>query len=412
MTRLKNRRFRLLVILLLILLGLAAITGSAQAQDLVAGESIPAGTTFDNDAFLSGDNVVIDGTVNGDVLAVGRRVTINGQVTGSLVAAAEVVNVNGDVGGSVYAAAATLEANEAAAVDRSLYFIGAQLNTDPASQVDRDLVAAALGAQLAGNVGRDVKVVVGPLALIERVFDLLNIETGFQILPSSALAPENQPPDVASRPVGDQRWSVLASPARAQNDSPNQAQTTGEWFLIRLRQMAQFLIVGGLVSWLFPVNFSRWSDSLRRRPMASGLYGFVGFVTGFAGVFLLTLLVLVIGIGLAILTLRGLAITTWGLGFSTTALLFAIFMVFLLFISKVIVSYVTGLIILERLLPRAANHRFWPMLLGLIIYVLLRAIPYLGLGIGFLVTIFGLGAAMLALASRDKLAWRLAEEEE
>ncbi len=412
MTRLKNRRFRLLVILLLILLGLAAITGSAQAQDLVAGESIPAGTTFDNDAFLSGDNVVIDGTVNGDVLAVGRRVTINGQVTGSLVAAAEVVNVNGDVGGSVYAAAATLEANEAAAVDRSLYFIGAQLNTDPASQVDRDLVAAALGAQLAGNVGRDVKVVVGPLALIERVFDLLNIETGFQILPSSALAPENQPPDVASRPVGDQRWSVLASPARAQNDSPNQAQTTGEWFLIRLRQMAQFLIVGGLVSWLFPVNFSRWSDSLRRRPMASGLYGFVGFVTGFAGVILLTLLVLVIGIGLAILTLRGLAIATWGLGFSTTALLFAIFMVFLLFISKVIVSYVTGLIILERLLPRAANHRFWPMLLGLIIYVLLRAIPYLGLGIGFLVTIFGLGAAMLALASRDKLAWRLAEEEE
>jgi hypothetical protein len=266
MTRLKNRRFRLLVILLLILLGLAAITGSAQAQDLVAGESIPAGTTFDNDAFLSGDNVVIDGTVNGDVLAVGRRVTINGQVTGSLVAAAEVVNVNGDVGGSVYAAAATLEANEAAAVDRSLYFIGAQLNTDPASQVDRDLVAAALGAQLAGNVGRDVKVVVGPLALIERVFDLLNIETGFQILPSSALAPENQPPDVASRPVGDQRWSVLASPARAQNDSPNQAQTTGEWFLIRLRQMAQFLIVGGLVSWLFPVNF-------RRRPGLLALSG-------------------------------------------------------------------------------------------------------------------------------------------
>jgi hypothetical protein len=412
MTYLKNRRFRLLSILSLAILGLAVVTGSAQAQDLVAGETIPEGTTFNNDAFLSGDNVVIDGTVNGDVLAVGRRVTINGEVTGSLVAAAEVVNVNGKVGGSVYAAAATLEANEAAAVDRSLYFLGAQLNTDPASQVDRDLVAAALGAQLAGDVGRNVKAVVGPLALVEKILDLLNIETGFQILPSSTLAPENQAPAVAVHPAGDQRWSVLASPARAQDDSPNQAQTTGEWFLVRLRQMVQFLIVGGLVSWLFPANFSRWSDSLRRRPIASGLYGFVGFVTGFAGVFLLALLVLVIGIGLAILTLRGLAIATWGLGFSTTALLFSIFMIFLLFISKVVVSYVTGLLILERLLPRAAGHRFWPMLLGLIIYVLLRAIPYLGLGIGFLVTIFGLGAAMLALGSRDKLAWRLADEEE
>ena len=412
MTRLKNRRFRLLIILSLVILGLAVVTGSAQAQDLVAGETIPEGTTHNNDAFLSGDNVVIDGTVNGDVLAVGRRVTINGEVTGSLIAAAEVVNVNGEVGGSVYAVAATLEANEAAAVDRSLYFAGAQLNTDPASQVNRDLVAAALGAQLAGDVGRTVKAVVGPLALIERILDLLNIETGFQILPSSALAPEDQATVVASRPAGGQRWNVLASPARAQDDSPNQAQTAGEWFLVHLRQMVQFLIVGGLVSWLFPVNFSRWSDTLRRRPIASGLYGFVGFVTGFAGVFLLALLVLVIGIGLAILTLRGLAITTWGLGLSATALLFSIFMLFVLFISKVIVSYVIGLLILERLIPRAAGHRFWPMLLGLIFYVLLRAIPYLGLGIGFLVTIFGLGAAMLALGSRDKLAWRLVEEEE
>jgi len=52
------------------------------------------------------------------------------------------------------------------------------------------------------------------------------------------------------------------------------------------------------------------------------------------------------------------------------------------------------------------------MLLGLFIYVLLRAIPYLGLGLGFLVTIFGLGAALLALAQRDTLAWKEIEEEE
>ena len=412
MTHLKNRRVRLLIILSLAILSLFAVAGSAQAQGLVAGETVPEGTVIRNDAFLSGDNVVIDGLVDGDVLAVGRRVTINGEVTGSLFAAAEVVNVNGKVGGSVYAAAATLEANESAAVDRSLYFVGAQLNTDPASSVERDLAAAALGAQLAGSVGRDVRAVVGPLALLERILDLFNIETGFQILPSSALAPDSQAPAVVMRPANDQKWSILASPARAQADSANETQSTGEWFLIRLRQMVQFLIVGGLVSWLFPVSFTRWSDRLRRRPIASGLYGFVGFVTGFAGVILIFVLVLVVGVGLAILTLRGLAIATWGLGFSTTTLLFSIFLLFILFISKVIVSYTAGLLILERLLPRAANRKFWPMLLGLIIYVLLRAIPYLGLGLGFLVTIFGLGAAMLALASRDTLAWKAADEEE
>ena len=283
MTYFKNRRLRLLIILSLAILSLFAVAGSAQAQGLVAGETVPEGTVIRNDAFLSGDNVVIDGLVDGDVLAVGRRVTVNGEVTGSLFAAAEVVNVNGKVGGSVYSAAATLEANESAAVDRSLYFVGAQINTDPASSVERDLAAAALGAQLAGSVGRDVRAVVGPLALFERILDLFNIETGFQILPSSALAPESQAPAVTMKPVAGQRWSVLSSPARYQVDSSNQAQTTGEWFLIRLRQIVQFLIVGGLVSWLFPISFNRWSDRLRRRPVASGLYGFVGFVTGFAG---------------------------------------------------------------------------------------------------------------------------------
>jgi cytoskeletal protein CcmA (bactofilin family) len=412
MTYFKNRRIRLLTILSLAILSLFAIAGSAQAQGLVAGETVSEGTVIRNDAFLTGDNVVIDGLVDGDVLAVGRRVTVNGEVTGSLVTAAELVNVNGKVGGSVYSAAATMEANESAIVDRSLYFIGAQLNTDPASSIERDLGAAALGAQLAGSVGRDVRATVGPLALLERIFDLFNIETGFQILPSSALAPESQERAVAVKSSAAPRWSVLASPARAQADTTDEAQTTGEWFLVRLRQLVQFLIVGGLVSWLFPVSFNRWSDRLRRRPVASGLYGFVGFVTGFAGATLIAILVLVIGVGLAILTLRGLAIATWGLGFSATALLFAIFMMFVLFISKVIVSYTAGLLILERLLPRAANHKFWPMLLGLIIYVLLRAIPYLGLALGFLVTIFGLGAAILALAGRDTLAWKATDEEE
>ena len=193
MTYMKNRRVRSLVVLSLVLVALFAIAGSAQAQGLVAGETVPAGTIIDNDAFLSGDNVVIDGLVDGDVLAVGRRVTINGEVTGSVIAAAELVNVNGTVGGSVYAAAATLEANESAAVDRSLYFVGAQLNSDPASTIERDLAAAALGAQLAGDVGRDVRAVVGPLALLERILDVFNIETGFQILPSAPWSPNPGP---------------------------------------------------------------------------------------------------------------------------------------------------------------------------------------------------------------------------
>jgi hypothetical protein len=257
-----------------------------------------------------------------------------------------------------------------------------------------------------------VKAVVGPLALLERILDIFNIETGFQILPSSALVPDSEAMAVAWKPEAGQNWTTLASPAHFQVESAGETQSTGEWFLVRLRQVAQFLIVGGLVTWLFPLRFESWSQKLRRRSAASGLYGFVGLVTGFAGAALLFLLVLVVGIGLTVLTLRGLAIATWGLGFSTLAFLFSIFMLFLLFISKIIVSYTVGLLILERVWLRAASHKFWPMLLGLLIYVALRAIPYLGLGLAFLVTVFGLGAALIALASRDSLALKVADEEE
>lgn len=176
--------------------------------------------------------------------------------------------------------------------------------------------------------------------------------------------------------------------------------------------MVQYLIVGVLAAWIVPTRFYRWSDRLRHRPVASGLYGFVGFITGFTGVIILFVLFLIIGIGLATITLNGLAVATWGLGFSSTWLAFSVFLLFVSFISNVIVSYLGGLLILERLAPRAAQHWIWPLLLGLVLYILLRAIPFLGLAIGFLVTIFGLGAAILGLSRQDALAWKAIDEEE
>lgn len=76
-----------------------------------------------------------------------------------------------------------------------------------------------------------------------------------------------------------------------------------------------------------------------------------------------------------------------------------------------IVSYLGGLLILERLAPRAARYWIWPLLLGLILYVLLRAIPFLGLAVGLLATFFGLGAAILALNRNDALGSEVVDEE-
>lgn len=429
---LKEPRTRLCLVLLLVFLGSLTFTSSAQAQEIIGGSRVPAGTTFDGDALLIGNDVILDGSVLGDVLAIGRTVTVNGNVAGSLVTLAETVVVNGDVDGSLYTGALTLQAGNQASIGRSAYFAGARLVTQPESRIGRDLVAGTLGAQFNGSVGRDVKAVIGLVEIVDRMlksFDFQSNLLDIRISSTPKTIPEAEGTTTAQgatpltglarskqarfvRPAGG-----LLHQATIQDEiqQPIEVATRNEvvaWFAEQGRLLVQYLIVGALAAWIVPNRFYRWSDRLRHRPVASGLYGFVGFVTGFAGTIILFVLFLAIGIGLLTITLRGLALATWGLGFSSTWLAFSVFLLFVLFISKVIVSYLGGLLILERVAPRAARFWIWPLLLGLVLYVLLRAIPFLGLAVGFLVTIFGLGAAILALNRQDTLAWKMVDEEE
>jgi hypothetical protein len=433
---LQQRRTRLAAILVLVIIILLAATRSAQAQGLVGGSTVPAGTVFENDAFLNGGDIVLDGTVVGDVLAIGRTVTVNGDVEGSLVALAETVVVNGAIDGSVYTGALTFELGDPAAIGRSAYFVGARLVTAPESLIDRDLVAGTLGAQLRGSVGRDVKASIGLVEIVNRVMEAFDINPNWSLFSSLGSSDEAQTGDSASaagaliptgfalsevaksvQPAGGQLVHLAGQNLAVQDEDPVEGESDdpseiAAWSLERLRLLVQYLIVGALALWIVPARFYRWNDRLRARPIASGLYGFVGSVTGFAGVIILIAIVLAITFALSAVAMRGLATTTWTIGLSGTLLAFSIFLFFALIMSKVIVSYWGGRLILERLAPRAAQHWIWPLLLGLIIYVLLRGIPSVGWVIGFIVSIFGLGAAILALNRRDVYAWKTAAEEE
>jgi hypothetical protein len=437
MKRAHDWRIRLAVMAGFLFIGLFGMTHSAQAQGIVRGDGVPADTTIDSDVFLTGDDIVIDGTVLGDVLAIGRTVTINGVIDGSLVAIAEKVIISGQIEGSTYTGALTFEVADPGTVSRSAYFAGASLFTDPKSRIGRDLAFAALGANVTGNVGGNVQATTGleiinrGVILLEDTLNAVGIRVDFSNIRIGS-GPEASSEDVrmitvaglkipngstqpqparyaspSSTPAGQARFQEQEEP---ENDEKE--ENMGTWSLERLRQLVQYLIVGGLVFWIMPGSFDRWTNRLRARPGGSTLYGFVGLISGSIGFFILHGLILAIGIGLAILTLRGLAVTSLLLGMSSTWLLFSLFLIVILFISKVIVAYVGGFLILDRLFPRANQHRFWPLLLGLVIFVLLRSIPFLGWAIAFLVTIIGLGAFLLAFGRSGSPYDNLAVEEE
>jgi hypothetical protein len=362
--------------------------------------------------------VSIDGRVIGDALVIGTSVEINGEVDGSLIAVGESVVINGEVGGNVYSLAVSpLALGPDASIGRTLYFIGGRLVTDPESEIGRDLVAVALGAQIGGSVERDVNAVIGLLQILDRLFREADAVPG-QLL--SSAGPEQGTGQAIAQQDGDRLPSArralvtrrLAPAVALQEPEAVEIQTIGDWALSRLGELASFLIVGGLAAWLLPVPFTGWAGRLRERPLASGGLGLVAYISGFFGAFVMALLVLAIGFLLRFLTLRALALTFWAIGFSGLGLAFSTFILFVLFMSKVIVSYLVGYQILKRIFPRAAGRKFWPLLLGLVIYVLLRSIPVAGWILSVIVTFLGLGAVWLWLNGRGSESSNLALEEE
>ncbi|MBK7175857.1 MAG: hypothetical protein IPH82_01450 [Chloroflexi bacterium] len=74
---------------------------------------------------------------------------------------------------------------------------------------------------------------------------------------------------------------------------------------------------------------------------------------------------------------------------------FWIFVLFVCYLSKVIVAYRFGGWFLGRFMPRA-QRRVWSLLFGLVVFVLLAAIPYAGWALSLIVTFIGLGAVVVA----------------
>ncbi|GAG90957.1 unnamed protein product, partial [marine sediment metagenome] len=97
-----------------------------------------------------------------------------------------------------------------------------------------------------------------------------------------------------------------------------------------------------------------------------------------------------------------LAFYFWGIGYSSLVLAFSLFALFVFYVSKVIVSFLVGLMILERIAPNAANHKIIALILGLLIYVLLIATPYFGWAVSVIAMIFGLGAVWLVFRGERK----------
>lgn len=178
------------------------------------------------------------------------------------------------------------------------------------------------------------------------------------------------------------------------------------WLWSRLRELITLLVIGGLALWLLPKLFQHVTEQVQTAPLPATAWGFAVLILGYLAAALAMGLLVVLIFGLGRLTLAGLAWGTFWVGTAGLSALFTFFTLLVVYGSKVVVAYPVGRWILQRFQGDAAVaptgwQRSWPLLVGVLLYVLAVGIPYLGILVSVVVTLLGLGAMWLSMRAQS-----------
>ena len=410
--RLRKTRLPVMNVMLAMLLAVGAslsVVSTAYAQGIVYGDSVPLGVTIENDVILFGETVVIDGTVEGDVIALGSTVRVNGTISGALVSAGQSVTIAGRVGGSVYAASLVLGLGPASTIGRGVYFAGGELDTAQGSAIARDISAIALGARLDGDLGRNMNAIIGPVELFRLAVQGINGLLGtnrIQLPP--LLSPNSSVPETHAlgsiatihglQSMGPSAGATILS-ARVALDT----ERLLAWLLRLGLDFVTFAVLGLLTILLAPSMLSRGAYRIRTSPWAALGWGVAVFATGIVVLIVASAVIVAISLLFWALSLGALGTVTFTVGIFSILLAAAFYVLLVLFCSKLVAGFFIGRTVLTAIAPRAAEIKILALLVGVLMYLLLAAIPYLGWLIAVGATFVGLGAIWLSVRDSGRL---------
>jgi cytoskeletal protein CcmA (bactofilin family) len=392
--------------------------------------TIGADEVIDDDLYVGAGEFTLDGTVKGDLFVAGSTIEINGTVEGDLVAAGQTVVVNGTVEDDVRIAGYSLVNGGQVADD--LLTAGFSLENKSGSSVGGDLVSVGYQALLAGDVtgnadlaggavriagtiGGDVKVDVGgtepgeemppgfPFVFAPNIPTVPSVPAGLTIDEGASIGGDLDYTAMAELPIpggvvaGETDFTryVPEVEARPEVRAPSPAALVGRWFLRQLRRLITLLLVGAFMMWVVPDWTRRVAGIVQSQPLPSLGWGVVAIAA-----FVMAMLVLVIAtvllavfFGVVTLgelagrfaTLGGIVMGTVGFGFSITWS----------YVTRIVISLLLGQLIFRLFKSPAAEHRWWPMLVGVVIFVIITAVPVLGWLAGLAAVLLGLGAVWL-----------------
>ena len=434
---------RIAVALLALLLLGVVLAPAVHAAEFRSGAKvvIEEGEVIEDDLYVSAQEVVIDGVVKGDLVATGARVLVNGSVEGDLFAAAREIAINGSVGGDAWVAGQSIIVRGSVADD--LRAAGMVITLDEGSSVGDELLAGSYAIELrpgseiagearwgsgvallagkiggnllgeagaveiSGHVGGDAKVTVtekgkgGPppaFFAFAGGLPVPSVPAGLHVTDEARIegsltyvSAEEADISPAARIAGgvsreEPEVPVAKKPAKPGIGSPR-------WFLGRLQGFLSLLAVGFLLAWLAPRHLERAVETLKAKPLPSFGWGIVIAVSVPAAGLIFAALIVIVGVLVSAL-LGGLGGVIILGGLILDEALFTLLFIGVAYVSKVITGLWAGRAILGRIWPSQAGAFFGPIAAGVLAFVVLNSIPYLGVLVWLLAVLPGLGATL------------------
>ena len=432
MFRTRSRSRKLLLIGGLVLLVALLAVPTALAFEGREGETvtIEADEVIEDDLYIAAGEFTLDGTVKGDLFVVGGILEINGTIEGDLVAAGQSIAINGtveddariagyaltidgDVADDMIAAGFSVEHEPEATAGGDLLSVGYQ--TVLAGDVAGDTEIGGVAVELTGAIGGDVSVDVGgvepgqtmppgfPFFAAPNMPPVPTVSPGLTVRESARIGGDldytaNAEADVPTGAVaGDTRFTqyVPEAPAKPEVKAPSPAALAGRWFLRQLRRLFTLLLAGALMMWLVPDWTRKIADTVQSKPLPSLGWGVVAIAAFALAMLALVIATVLLAIVFGIVTLGELAGRFAMLGSIATGMLGFGFSVTWAYVTRVVIGLLLGQLIFQLFKSPVAEHRWWPMLLGVFVFVIVAAIPVLGWLARLAAVLLGLGAIWL-----------------
>lgn len=439
----KTKRILSLGLILALLLVLGSVfVPTVQAMSINPNGNLGGGQKVGDDLLLGGQSVILDGTVNGAVIAMGQTVTINGTINGDLITCGETlvvgkdavvtgnifacgrnITIAGTVQGSVFGGAAEMELGSGATVNRNVYFGGYSFSSEKGSTIGTDLRAGLHQAILRGDITKDAILNAGAVELYGKVGEDANItlsdsskpnntafmgtnlpatiEPGLRVDANAEIAGKlvysaAQKYAIAIQPVGGIVYHAATPAEHAQPEWGHFAHESASGFRTwqAISTLLTLLLAGALALGVFGRHVESVVSVAQSCTLASAGVGLLVLVLALPAFFMAALLIVVAGLLLSLVSLGGLGFPIFGLGFSALGLAAAGLIVLVTVVSKLIVAYLVGSLIFKS--GRSKLSSFWqkalPLLVGVVIYAALAALPFVGWLFSFAAACIGLGA--------------------